>query len=92
MIGIHELITSHLENVYGEGVVEATEGGKIKFLFPTTHHGANEMEVGIWKNKSKLVTTHITLGYTEAYEYLKAGTKPDSKRILSINSVKTVKV
>lgn len=80
-----EFVQLYLDKEYGEGKSYASEKGTIKFCFPTTHHGCNEMDVGTWKlNKNQKVTIVLSLDYVEAYEHLKSGTKPMKDEVIAL--------
>jgi hypothetical protein len=82
-----ELVQTQLDKEHGEGKAIATEKGTIKFCFPTTHHGCNEMVAGAWKlNKTNKLSFVYSVDYTEAYEYLKAGTKPVKDEIIAMDT------
>lgn len=85
-----ELVQDLLESEYGKSKVQATNNGLVKFLFPETHNGVNEMEVGTWffkvspKNETTLRVL-VYLDYMEAFEHLKAGTKPNKEKVIDIS-------
>jgi hypothetical protein len=74
-----------LDKEYGEGKAHATQKGAIKFNFPTTHHGCNEMEIGAWRLNKGKITILVSMDYTEAYEHLKAGTKPRKDEVIALD-------
>lgn len=85
-----ELVQDLLDSEYGESRSQACSNGMVKFLFPETHNGTNEMEVGTWffrakpdGNKDLRILMYVD--YNEAFEHLKANTKPKKEKITDIS-------
>lgn len=71
-----ETVQDIVDKSFGENKAKLTDNGRLIFLFPTLHHGCNEMEVGTWRFDNKGVFIFSALSYDEAYVHLKNGTKP----------------
>lgn len=87
---IEDLVQLCLEVEYGTGKVKVSVDGKIRFIFPETHYGCNEMEVGYWSLKNKKIQYTIVIDYIEAFEHLKCGTKPQRTEIIDLLIPKSI--
>lgn len=81
-----EVVQLILDKNIGEGKAEACDNGAVKFLFPETHFGCNEMQCGTW-TVGKTVRVYIYIDYVEAFEHLKCGSKPVSERVVSLSDI-----
>lgn len=73
-----------LDQQFGQSKSLATNDGKVKFLFPETHYGCNEMEVGSWGIANKKVRFYTFIEYIEAFEHLKCGSKPKKQEVITL--------
>lgn len=76
-----------LDQSKGAGKAIAQENGMIKYHFPETHYGCNEMECGSWRVNNNKVNLYTFVNYIEAYEHLKCGTKPTQTAFLNFPKI-----
>lgn len=81
-----EAVQVLLDQQYGQGRAEATNDGKIKYLFPETHNGCNEMECGTWAVANKKIRFYTFVDYVEAFEHLKCGSKPQKETVITLDN------
>jgi hypothetical protein len=82
---VQDILNHKYVSSYGEGAVVATDQGRIKYVYPTTHNGVNEIECGSWSFGKRGLRAVISGDYDKLFENLKNNTKPQKFDTISVD-------